>query len=77
MSIARADGVMAATCKLVQQAMGQQWQEVPRTIQERHALLKHVEAHARPKDRQWLEALKQAMAESDAAIAKMMPCTKD
>lgn len=77
MSIGGADGVMAATYKLVQQAMGQQWQEVPRTVQERHVLLEHVEAQAGPQDRQWLEALKQAMVESDAAIATMVPCTKD
>lgn len=77
MSIGGADGVMAATYKLVQQALGQRWQEVPRTIQERRILLAHVEAQARPPDRQWLAALKQAMAESDAAIAKMVPCTKD
>lgn len=82
-----ADPVLAATCKLVHQALHGQWQEVPRTLQERRALLEDVSAQARPQDRAWLDALKQAMAESDAAIAKMAPgaktpytngpCTKD
>ena len=39
MSAPIADGVMAATHKLVQQAMTGQWQEVPKTIQERRDLL--------------------------------------
>ena len=34
-----ADGVMAATHKLVQQAMTGQWQDVPKTIEERRVLL--------------------------------------
>jgi hypothetical protein len=66
-----ADGVMAATYKLVQQAMNGQWQEVPKTIEERRALLDQLAATASPKDRPWLDALRQAMAESDAAVAKM------
>ena len=37
-----ADGVMAATHKLVQQAMTGQWQEVPKTIQERRDLLARI-----------------------------------
>lgn len=82
-----ADPVLAATCKLVHQALHGQWQEVPRTLQERRVLLEEVTAQARPRDRAWLDALKQAMAESDAAVAKMTsgaairgtkaPCTKD
>lgn len=72
-----ADGVMAATYKLVQQAMTGQWQDVPKTIEERRALLDQVTASARPQDQEWLNALKQAMAESDAAVARMSPpCTK-
>lgn len=66
-----ADGVMAATYKLVQQAMTGQWQDVPRTIEERRVLLDQLSASATPQDQQWLSALKQAMAESDAAVAKM------
>ena len=75
-----ADGVMAATHKLVQQAMTGQWQEVPKTIQERRDLLARISSTARPQDQQWLSALRQAMTESDAAVAQMtapraMPAT--
>lgn len=66
-----ADGVLAATHRLVQQAMSGQWQEVPKTIEERRVLLDKLSASASPSDQQWLGALKQAMAESDAAVAKM------
>jgi hypothetical protein len=67
----RADGVLAATHKLVQQAMTGQWQDVPKTVQERRELLHSLTANASPQDRQWLGALQQAMAESDAAVAQM------
>ena len=66
-----ADGVLAATHKLVQQAMTGQWQDVPKTVQERRELLHNLTASASPQDRQWLDALQQAMAESDAAVAQM------
>jgi hypothetical protein len=66
-----ADGVMAATYKLVQQAMTGQWQDVPKTVAERRVLLDQLSSNARPQDREWLSALKQAMTESDAAVAKM------
>ncbi len=66
-----ADGVMAATYKLVQQAMTGQWQDVPKTLEERRVLLDQLSANATAQDQQWLNALKQAMAESDAAVAKM------
>lgn len=66
-----ADGVMAVTHKLVQQAMSGQWQEVPKTIQERRDLLARLSSSARPQDQQWLSALRQAMTESDAAVARM------
>jgi hypothetical protein len=66
-----ADGVLAATHRLVQQAMSGQWQEVPKTVEERRVLLDKLSASASPSDQQWLGALKQAMAESDAAVAKM------
>lgn len=66
-----ADSVMAATHKLVQQAMTGQWQEVPKTIQERRDLLARISSTARPQDQQWLSALRQAMTESDAAVARM------
>jgi hypothetical protein len=66
-----ADGVLAATHKLVQQAMTGQWQDVPKTVQERRELLNNLSASASPQDQQWLGALQQAMAESDAAVAQM------
>lgn len=71
MSSAIAEGVLAATHKLVQQAMSGQWQDVPKTVQERRELLNNLSASASPQDRQWLGALQQAMAESDAAVAQM------
>lgn len=71
MSSIIADGVLAATHKLVQQAMTGQWQDVPKTVQERRELLNNLSASASPQDRQWLGALQQAMAESDAAVARM------
>ena len=71
MSAPIADGVMAATHKLVQQAMTGQWQEVPKTIQERRDLLARLSSTARPQDQPWLEALRQAMTESDAAVAQI------
>jgi hypothetical protein len=71
MSAPIADSVMAATYKLVQQAMTGQWQDVPKTIQERRDLLDRISSTARPQDQQWLSALRQAMTESDAAVAKM------
>lgn len=71
MSSVIADGVLAATHKLVQQAMTGQWHDVPKTVQERRELLNSLTASASPQDRQWLGALQQAMAESDAAVAQM------
>jgi hypothetical protein len=71
MSAPIADGVMAATHKLVQQAMTGQWQEVPKTIQERRDLLARLSSTARPQDQEWLNALRQAMTESDAAVSQM------
>ena len=71
MSAPIADSVMAATYKLVQQAMSGQWQEVPKTIQERRDLLERISSTARPQDQQWLSALRQAMTESDAVVARM------
>lgn len=68
-----ADGVMAATHKLVQQAMSGNWADVPKTVYERRALLDQLSASASPQDLQWLTALRQAMAESDAVVAKMNP----
>ena len=71
MSAPIGDSVMAATYKLVQQAMSGQWQEVPKTIQERRDLLNKISSSARPQDQEWLSALRQAMSESDAAVASI------
>ena len=68
-----ADGVLAATQRLVQQAMSGQWQDVPKTVEERRVLLDKLSAGATAQDQQWLSALKQAMAESDAVVASMTP----
>jgi len=66
-----ADSIMAATQKLVQQAMSGQWHEVPKTVEERRLLLDRLAASAAPQDQHWLSALRQAMVESDAAVQKM------
>jgi hypothetical protein len=71
MSSAIADSVMAVTHKLVQQAMHGQWQDVPKTVEERRVLLDRLNANSSPADQQWLLALRQAMAESDAAVARI------
>ena len=76
MSSPIADGVMAATHKLVQQAMSGQWADVPKTVNERRAMLDKLSATATPQDQQWLSALRQAMAESDAVVASMNPGMK-
>jgi hypothetical protein len=73
MSSPIADGVLAATHRLVQQAMSGQWQEVPKTVEERRVLLDRLSTHASQQDQQWLSALKQAMAESDALVAAITP----
>jgi hypothetical protein len=71
MTSAIADSVLAVTHKLVDQAMHGQWQDVPKTVEERRVLLNRLSATASPADMQWLSALKQAMAESDAAVARI------
>jgi len=76
MSAKIGDSVMAATYKLVQQAMTGQWQEVPKTLQERRELLDKISSSARPQDQEWLSALRQAMNESDAAVKKMAEASK-
>jgi hypothetical protein len=72
-SLPSAEGVMAATHKLVQQAMSGQWHEVPKTVEQRRVMMEQLAANAAPQDQQWLSALRQAMAESDAAVAKIAP----
>lgn len=68
MSSVIADNVMAVTHKLVRQAMHGEWQDVPKTVEERRVLLDRLSASATSADQQWLLALKQAVAESDAAV---------
>jgi hypothetical protein len=76
MTSAIADGVLAATHRLVQQAMSGDWQAVPETLAERRALLERLSASASAQDQQWLAALKQAMAESDAVVAALAPAAQ-
>ncbi len=71
MTSAIADSVLAVTHKLVDQAMHGQWQDVPKTVEERRVLLERLSATASPADMHWLSALRQAMAESDAAVARI------
>jgi hypothetical protein len=71
MSAATADGVLAATHRLVQQAMTGEWLAVARTVEERRVLLDELSARAAAGDQGWLAALRQAMAESDAAVERM------
>ncbi len=71
MSSVIADSVLAATHKLVHQAMHGEWQEVPKTVEERRVLLDRLTSSASSSDLHWLTALKQAMAESDAAVARI------
>jgi hypothetical protein len=73
MSSPIADGVLAATHRLVQQALSGQWNEVPKTVEERRVLLDRLSSGASPQDHQWLSALQQAMAESDALVAAITP----
>lgn len=73
MSSPIADGVLAATHRLVQQAMSGQWHEVPKTVEERRVLLDSLSSSASQQDQQWLSALRQAMAESDALVAAITP----
>jgi hypothetical protein len=71
MTSAIADSVLAVTHKLVGQAMRGEWHEVPKTVEERRVLLNRLDASASPADQQWLVALRQAMAESDKAVAQI------
>lgn len=71
MSSILASRVMAATDKVVSQAMDGAWSEVPRTLEQRRALLDQLSAQATPGDQAWLMALQQAVAESDSALQAM------
>ncbi len=72
LAVALASRVMAATEKVVSQAMDGAWSEVPRTLEQRRALLDELSAQATPADQAWLMALQQAVAESDSAVQSMV-----
>jgi hypothetical protein len=67
--------VMAATEKVVHQALNGAWNEVPRTLEARRELLNQLSASAGGGDQSWLAALQQAVAESDSALQAMVPAT--
>lgn len=71
MSMALASSVMAATEKVVHQALTGAWSEVPRTLEARRDLLNQLSASAGKGDQSWLVALQQAVAESDSAVQAM------
>ena len=56
------DGIVAATHKLVQQAMTGQWQDVPKTVQERRELLDEVNGLLHEIRSAWLAIAPEARA---------------
>jgi hypothetical protein len=72
-SFALASSVMAATEKVVSQALEGAWSEVPRTLEQRRELLSQLSAQAGTAEHAWLQALQQAVAESDSAVEAMAP----
>jgi DNA-binding GntR family transcriptional regulator len=68
-----ASSVLAATEKVVAQALEGAWSEVPRTLAARRELLNQLAAQAAPADQAWLAALQQAVAESEQALQAMAP----
>lgn len=73
LSMALASSVMAATEKVVSQALEGAWNEVPRTLEQRRELLNQLSAQAGTAEHAWLQALQQAVAESDSAVEAMAP----
>jgi hypothetical protein len=70
------DSIMAATDKLVKQAMSGNWKDIPTTLQQRRELLDQLMAAVKnPADHTALNALRQAVAESEAAVKTMAPAT--
>lgn len=74
-SSALASSVMAATEKVVSQALEGAWGDVPRTLEQRRELLNQLSAQANKGDQAWLVALQQAVAESDTAVQAMASAT--
>ncbi len=65
-------GVLAATDKLVQHAGRRDWQSADKTIADRRLLLEQLAKQpARPGEHDFLRALREAAAESEAALATM------
>ena len=73
MSFALASSVMAATEKVVRQALEGAWSDVPCTLEHRREVLDQLSAKVDAGDRAWLTALRQAVAESDTAVQAMTP----
>jgi hypothetical protein len=65
-------GVLAATDKLVQQAGQGDWQSADKTVADRRMLLEQLSKQGpQPGEHDFLRALREAAAESEAALAKM------
>ena len=65
-------GVLAATDKLVQEAGSGDWQSVGKTAADRRMLLEQLAKEPpKPGEHDFLRALREAVAESDAALAQM------
>lgn len=68
---------MAATEKVVNQALVGAWDQVPRTLEQRRELLDQLRAQHALGDTPWLQALQQAVRESDAAVQAIAPAAPD
>ncbi len=65
-------GVLAATDKLVQQVGQGDWQSADKTIADRRLLLEQLSKQGpQPGEHDFLRALREAAAESEAALATM------
>jgi hypothetical protein len=65
-------GVLAATDKIVQQAGQGDWQSADKTSADRRLLLEQLSQQGpQPGEHDFLRALREAAAESEAALAKM------
>jgi hypothetical protein len=65
-------GVLAATDKLVQHAERGEWQSAGKTVADRRLLLEQLSQQPpQPGEHDFLRALREAAAESEAALATM------
>ena len=70
-------GVLAATEQLVRHAGNADWQSANKTVADRRLLLEQLAAQpAQPGEHDFLRALREAAAESEAALAKMRSAGK-